>query len=170
MREMVSTRARYSPARRFNLVLRCGATPDEHLSRGRCIRRVVGPPTRRTVTGLYDLEGVLGPSVIGFVEHHVSSLLAWDVIVFFHRNPEAALDSESLAGRLGRRVEEIEPEIAAMCRGHILHCGDGVIRYRPTDEIRSDVSEFVDSCQDRDRRLALIALVLHRIAKPPRDA
>jgi len=119
---------------------------------------------------LYDLEGVLGPSVIGFVEHHVSSLLAWDVIVFFHRNPDAALDTAALAERLGRRAEEIEPEVSSMCRGHILHCDDGLIRYKPTDEIRSDVSEFVGSCQDRDRRLALIALVLHRIARPARDA
>jgi hypothetical protein len=31
------------------------------------------------------------------------------------------------------------------------------------------VSDFVDACQDRGRRLALIALVLHRIGKSPSE-
>lgn len=114
---------------------------------------------------MYDLEGVLGPGVIRFVERHVSSLLAWDILVFFHRNQDAVLDSEGLASRLGRRAEEIEPEIAALCDGRILQCAGGLIRYKPTPELREQVAEFVDSCQDRGRRLALIALVLHRIGR-----
>jgi hypothetical protein len=115
---------------------------------------------------LYDLEGVLGPAVIGFVERHVRSLLAWDILVFFHRNPEAVLDAEGLASRLGRRPEEIEPEVRALCEGHILKSAGGLIRYEPTPELRAQASEFVDACQDRGRRLALIALVLHRISRP----
>jgi hypothetical protein len=112
---------------------------------------------------LYDLEGVLGPTVMEFVDHHVRSLLTWDILVFFHRNPDAVLDLEGLASRLGRRPEELEPEIAALCGGHILSVAGGLIRYRPSEEMREAVARFVDSCQDRGRRLALIALVLHKI-------
>lgn len=118
---------------------------------------------------LYDLEGVLGPEVIGFVERHVRSLLTWDILVFFHRNPAAVLDSEGLATRLGRRLEEISPEVDALCDGRILQCAGGLVRYKPTAELRRGVDEFVDSCQDRGRRLALIALVLHRIGKNTAD-
>ena len=118
---------------------------------------------------MYDLEGVLGPSVTQFVESHVRSLLAWDILVFFHRNAETVLDAADLASRLGRRVEEVEPEIDSLCVGHILHCSGGVIRYQPTDELREQVGSFVDACQDRGRRLALIALVLHRIGKFNQD-
>lgn len=114
---------------------------------------------------MYDLEGVLGPSVIQFVERHVGTLLAWDILVFFHRNPDAVLDAEGLASRLGRRVEEVEPEVTALCDGRILQCAGGLIRYRPTPELRTQVGEFVEACQDRGRRLALIALVLHRIGR-----
>lgn len=119
---------------------------------------------------MYDLEGVLGPNVIHFVERHVGSLLAWDILVFFHRNPDAVLDAPGLATRLGRRVEEIEPEVEALCDGRILQCAGGLVRYKPTPEQRTQVSEFVDACQDRGRRLALIALVLHRIGRANGDS
>ncbi|MCE5191569.1 MAG: hypothetical protein ABFC80_06315 [Coriobacteriales bacterium] len=112
---------------------------------------------------MYDLEGVLGPSVIAFVDQHVRSLLTWDILVFFHRNPDAVLDIEGLASRLGRRVEELEPEIDALVEGRILAVAGGLIRYKPSSAMRETVSAFVDSCQDRGRRLALIALVLHKI-------
>lgn len=112
---------------------------------------------------MYDLEGVLGPSVIRFAEHHVRTLLAWDIVVFFHRNPEAELDNEALASRLGRRSEETGPEVEALCSGRILAMRGPLITYSPTPELHGQIGDFVQACQDRGRRLALIALVLHRI-------
>lgn len=98
-----------------------------------------------------------------FVDQHVRSLLTWDILVFFHRNPDAVLDLEGLASRLGRRIEELEPEVDALCDGRILSRAGGLIRYKPAAPMRETVSRFVESCQDRGRRLALIALVLHKI-------
>jgi hypothetical protein len=114
---------------------------------------------------VYDLGGVLGASVTQFVEDHVRSLLAWDIVVFFERNPGAVLDLPGLASRLGRRIEEVEPEIDFLCENGILACNGGLVRYEPSDALREQVDEFVEACQDRGRRLALIALVLHRIGK-----
>jgi hypothetical protein len=114
---------------------------------------------------VYDLGGVLGASVTQFVEDHVRSLLAWDIVVFFQRNPSTVLDLPGLASRLGRRMEEVDPEIDLLCTNHILACDGGLVRYQPSDELRGQVDEFVEACQDRGRRLALIALVLHRIGK-----
>lgn len=105
----------------------------------------------------------MGPKVTRFVERHVRSLLAWDILVFFHRNPTAVLDGAGLASRLGRRVEEVEPEVDELCDGEILNCAGGLIRYDPSPGTREDVKEFVEACQDRGRRLALIAQVLHGI-------
>ena len=119
---------------------------------------------------MYDLEGILGPTVTQFVELHVRSLLAWDIIVFFHRNPAAVLDAPGLATRLGRRVDEVEPEIQTLCDGRILQRAGGLIRYKPTKELHGQIGAFVDACQDRGRRLALIALVLPRIGKSPAEA
>jgi hypothetical protein len=112
---------------------------------------------------VYELEGVLGPSIMKFVDQYVRSLLTWDILVFFHRNPDAVLDLEGLASRLGRRVEELQPEIDELCKDKILQCAGGLIRYRPTPELRETIAKFVEACQERGRRLALIALVLHKI-------
>lgn len=114
---------------------------------------------------MYDLEGVLGPTVIRFVERYVGSLLAWDILVFFHRNQDAVLDPEGLATRLGRKAEEIGPEVESLCDARILQCAGGLVRYKPSPQLDAQVGEFVSACQDRGRRLALIALVLHRIGQ-----
>jgi len=110
-----------------------------------------------------EFEGVLGPSTMRFVDRYVRSLLTWDVLLFFHRNPDAVLDLEGLASRLGRRAEELQPEIDDLCKDRILQCAGGLIRYRPTPELRAAISEFAEACQERGRRLAFIALVLHKI-------
>lgn len=115
---------------------------------------------------VYDLEGVLGLSVVEFVGRYVRSLLTWDILVFFHRNPDAVLDLEGLATRLGRRKEDLEPEIEMLDQGGILKVTGGLIHYRPSPAMRETISEFVNSCQDRGKRLALIAIVLRKINPP----
>ena len=112
---------------------------------------------------MYELEGVLGPSIMSFVERHVRSLLTWDVLVFFHRNQDAALDLQGLSRRLGRHMDELGPEIEALCEDGILTNSGGLIRYQPSTETRDTIGQFVEACQERRRRLALIALVLHKV-------
>jgi hypothetical protein len=116
-----------------------------------------------------ELEGVLGPSVTSFVEDHVGSLLTWDILVFFHRNQEAVLDLEGLSRRLGRRSEELEPEVDKLVDDAILTRAGGLIRFAPTPELRDAVDKFAEACKERRRRLALIAIVLHRIGPAGRD-
>jgi hypothetical protein len=112
---------------------------------------------------VYELEGVLGPTIMEFVERHVRSLLTWDVLVFFHRNQEAVLDLEGLARRLGRRTEELRPEIDELLQDGILTERGSLIRFQPGEEMRKTIADFVEACQERRRRLALIALVLHKV-------
>jgi hypothetical protein len=122
---------------------------------------------RRNGTIVNELEDVLGLAVTRFVDRHVRSLLTWDLLVFFHRNQDAVLDAEGLATRLGRHVDDLQGEIDDLCRDGILQCAGGLVRYRPDPQAREEVAGFVNACQERGRRLALIALVLHKIN--PRD-
>lgn len=113
---------------------------------------------------MYDLETALGPAVMQFVDDYVNSLLTWDILVYFHKNPDETLGPEELALRLGRHTDESAIEIEALCDGGILEHAGGLIRYAPAQETREIIGTFVDACQDRGRRLALIALVLHKIS------
>jgi hypothetical protein len=122
---------------------------------------------RRDGADLNELEDVLGLATTHFVDRYVRSLLTWDVLVFFHRNPDAVLDLDGLAARLGRHTEDLQSECDDLCRDRILQCAGGLIRYRPDPAMRDSVETFVNACQDRGRRLALIAMVLHKIN--PRD-
>jgi hypothetical protein len=112
---------------------------------------------------VYDFDGVLNHSTVEFVDRYVRSLLTWDILVFFHRNPDSVLDIEGLVSRLGRRAEELQPEVDELCRDRILQNAGGLIRYHPTPELRTAIGEFAEACQERGRRLAFIALVLHKI-------
>lgn len=112
---------------------------------------------------MYELDEVLGPVVTSFVDRHVRSLLTWDVLVFFHRNPDAVLDVGGLASTLSRREDELAPEVKALAVDRILHCAGGLVRYRPDPEMRTTIEAFVEAGQERNRRLALIAAVLQKI-------
>lgn len=125
------------------------------------------PVMKRNGVSVNELEDVLGLAVTRFVDRHVRSLLTWDLLVFFHRNPDAVLDVDGLAARLGRHVEELQGEVDQLCRDQVLQCAGGLVRYRPDPETREAITSFVNACQERGRRLALIALVLHKIN--PRD-
>ena len=112
---------------------------------------------------LSELEDVLGLSISRFADRYIRSLLTWDVLVFFNRNKDAVLDLDGLATRLGRRVEELRPEVDELCRDHILRNGGGLVRYEPAPEVAGLVDGFAAACQERGQRLALIALVLRKI-------
>ncbi|HET6352051.1 MAG TPA: hypothetical protein VFG89_07985 [Coriobacteriia bacterium] len=112
---------------------------------------------------MYDVEAVLGPSVTRFVDRYVNSLLAWDIIVFFERNPDARLENHELAASLGRHPEQTAPEVAHLCDGGILHCQGSEVAFGPDSEQAEAIQGFVNACEDHSKRLALIAMVLHRI-------
>lgn len=110
-----------------------------------------------------ELEDVLGSATAHFVDRYVRSLLTWDVLVFYNRNGDALLDLDGLASRLGRPVDEVGPEVEELCRDEILQFSDGLVRYLPDPAIRDMVDGFAMACRQRDRRLALIALVLRKV-------
>lgn len=109
------------------------------------------------------MEAVLGPSVTQFVDRYVRTLLAWDIIVFFDRNPRTLIDNEGLATRLGRHPDQTLAEVSHLCEAGVLECSGGVIRFQPSDEHAEAIGGFVAACEDRSKRLALIAMVLHRL-------
>ena len=115
------------------------------------------------MVALEEHGGALDQEVVAFVEQHINSLLAWDIVVFFHQHPEESFDVGTLATRLGREVVEVAPEVESLCGAGILESAGGLIRYRATSAYAPTVDHFAQACRSRSRRLALIALVLQKI-------
>ncbi len=107
-----------------------------------------------------ELDHLVDPVLVGFVDTHVKSLAAWDILLFFHRNSDEVLDLEALASRLGRRPGELRVDIDRLCEDAILCSKDGEVCYAPAPEMREAVDRFAEACQDRAKRMVFVAQVL----------
>ena len=97
-----------------------------------------------------------------FINQYVTSFLAWDLIVFFHKNPSADGAADELAGRLGRRPEDIEQAAQELVGKAVLTCDDAVFTYAPSDGTRLLVDRFVQAINTREKRLLILTEVLKR--------
>jgi hypothetical protein len=107
--------------------------------------------------------GLLEPSLSRFVDRHVRSLIGWEILLFFHKHPEAVMDVPALAGRLGRRQDDIADDVDSLCRSDILSCKGGLVRFSAAGDTGRDVDRFAAACSDRAARMALVAQVLEKI-------
>ncbi|NTW28993.1 MAG: hypothetical protein HGA39_06500 [Coriobacteriia bacterium] len=110
-------------------------------------------------------EGFVDQAVFGFVQTHVTSLLAWDVIMFFVTNQDVVLDDATLSFVLRRHPAEIRAEVEALCDARILLPCDGGVRYSPEPDLHEQIEHFAESCRDREQRLVLVSSVLQRTAE-----
>lgn len=105
----------------------------------------------------------MDPGLARFVDAHVRTLLAWEILLFFQKHPSAVLDKRALAARVGRRPDDLDDDLEQLCRSDILSNAGGLIRYKPSAEIVRSVDRFADACTDKRMRLALVAAVLEKI-------
>lgn len=97
-----------------------------------------------------------------FINRYVTSFLAWDIIVFFCKNPGAAGAAGELAVRLGRRSEDIEQAAGGLVEKAVLFSDNAVFTYRPDDDTRALIDKFVRAIDSREKRLLILTEVLQR--------
>lgn len=96
-----------------------------------------------------------------FVDEYVDSFASWDLLLFFHFNSDTSGTAESLAGRLGRPVDEIAAALDRFCRhGWVRLSGGQVYRLDLNDEVRQDLARFALAQDNRELRLQLIRSIL----------
>jgi hypothetical protein len=108
-------------------------------------------------------DGRVDPELTRFVDLHVRSLVAWEILAFFSLHRTAVLDEPALARRLGRRPSDITADVDALCRSGVLECGGGLIRFGSDTETADLVSRFTAACADPVLRRAVLARVLPRL-------
>ena len=97
-----------------------------------------------------------------FINRYVTSFLAWDLIVFFHKHPGVGESAGDLAMRLGRLAEDIQPAAEELAEKAVLTYEDTIFRYGPAEETRALVEQFNQALENREKRLLILTEVLQR--------
>jgi len=99
-----------------------------------------------------------------FVDSHIDSFVTWDLLLFFHFNPEISDTAEGLAGRLGRPASEVALALERFCgRGLVQKCDGGQsYRLNVNEELRQNIARFAHAQEDRELRLGLIRSILQK--------
>jgi hypothetical protein len=106
------------------------------------------------------LMGDMAPQLLDFLKTKVNSFVKWDLVRFFHENPNTTDTAENIARYAGRDVATIEVELDELVGTGVLNrqrIGDLVV-YSLADDpaMRSLVDQFILACDDRQFRVKAI--------------
>jgi hypothetical protein len=98
--------------------------------------------------------------LLDFLKHQVNSFVKWDLVRFFHENPNTTDTADNIARYAGRDPAAIEQELAALAKSGVLEretVGDLTIYSMAGDqEMRDLIEQFVVACNDRQFRVKAI--------------
>jgi hypothetical protein len=111
-----------------------------------------------------DLVGRLmsdmDPDLLAFLRTKVNSFVKWDLIRFFHDNPQTTDTAENVARYAGRNAETTRSELADLAQNGILvenRLGDMTVYSLANDpELRDLIRRFVAASDDRQFRVKAI--------------
>ncbi len=105
--------------------------------------------------------------VVDFVEKNMDNFTTWEVLSFFHDNPEAGLTESRVAMSVGRHQDEVAGVIQSLVSKGTLAKEDDpgglpTYRYAAKTSFRKEMDSFMAVAQDRTKRLSLVDLVLQK--------
>lgn len=121
---------------------------------------------------------VLSESLRAFIDEYVSSFLAWDIIVLFSHNPGLRGGVGEIAKFLGRNPDDLEEALGELVEKGLVKSAplstptgeanggqeclekDCLYFYDITSELASRVTEFVKALDYREKRLAILTMLL----------
>ncbi len=109
----------------------------------------------------------MDPKLFDFLKVSVNSFIKWDLIRFFHENPNTADTSADIARYAGRTPEGIRKELTELIQAGILNqeaVGAITVYSLSTDPaVRNLIEQFVSACSDRRFRVKVIYHIIHRM-------
>jgi hypothetical protein len=106
------------------------------------------------------LMGDMAPQLLEFLKNKVNTFVKWDLVRFFHENPNTTDTAENIARYAGRDVATIEVEMDELVGAGVLsrqHIGDLTVYSLIEDAaMRSLVDQFILACDDRQFRVKAI--------------
>jgi hypothetical protein len=104
--------------------------------------------------------GDMAPQLLEFLKNKVNTFVKWDLVRFFHENPNTTDTAENIARYAGRDVGTIEVEMDELVGAGVLRrqrIGDLTVYSLIEDAaMRSLVDQFILACDDRQFRVKAI--------------
>src|SRR5512139_3720065 len=98
------------------------------------------------------LMGDMAPQLLEFLKTKVNSFVKWDLVRFFHENPNTTDTAENIARYAGRKATAIEAELGELVGAGVLErqrIGELTVYSLANDPaMRSLVQQFVLACDD----------------------
>ena len=97
-----------------------------------------------------------------FIDEHITSFLAWDILVFFQKNESGSNGVGELSRKLGRRLEDVEIALSELVKSSVLEKKKTFYECTKCDETRKMIDRFVWALDDREKRLLIFSEVLKK--------
>ena len=111
-----------------------------------------------------DIMDEMDPRVLEFIKQHVTTFTRWDILRFFHENPNTQDTAENLARYVGRAPDVISQEAQEMAEEGIFRSiqqGNHTIYLLTNDpDLRLLISDLVEAARDRTFRMKLVYHIL----------
>lgn len=112
----------------------------------------------------------LAPELLDFVDRYIDQFVSWDVLVYFHENPEAERRVSDVALEIGRRASLIQPVMEGLRDAGVLseepnEADEPSYRYSAPAQFRERMGAFIEATRDRTSRLAIVSKVLQKEAR-----
>jgi hypothetical protein len=114
-----------------------------------------------TVRLMSDMD----PKLLDFMKTKVNSFIKWDIVRFFHENPNTADTVENIARYTGRNTAAVRPELEELVSSGVMQrrvANDTPI-YSLTqdDDMRHLIDQFILACEDRRFRIKAVYHIVH---------
>jgi hypothetical protein len=102
----------------------------------------------------------MDPALLDFVKNKVNTFIKWDLVRFFHENPNTADSVENIAKYAGRNAVAVKPELEELVAAGVMEkrlIGDiPVYRLVDTAAMRQLIDNFIVACDDRHFRVKAV--------------
>ena len=106
----------------------------------------------------------MDPNLLEFIKAKVTSFIKWDLIKFFHHNPNTTDTMENIAKYTGRDEQEIHKELENLTQsGLMLKTMIGktpVYTITSNTQLRESIKQFIIACENRHFRIKAVYHIL----------
>lgn len=107
---------------------------------------------------------IVEKNVENFITDTINSLLMWELLVFIAKNPGVADNADGIAGRIGRRRQDLVELLQTLSEKHILKKWgdqeDPVYTYEPSEDLSELIEKFLKVNDDKEGRIIILSQLL----------